>query len=396
MTREELYKQALLKIKSHQCTILELPTGTGKSKIAIDLINSLSSSNSSLRILLLVAKTVHKQNWQDEINKWGGFKNNPSFTVECYESLKKHSGESFDIVLCDEIHHLQSELRLELFQSLRVKKIIGLSATIPRELKYWLRLHYSTSIISATLQEAITDKILPKPTILLLPLVLDNTKQTEIIEINPKLKGTIVYDSYINRAKYYKTKKHVILRATPKEKLLWYNEDILRKKNAWERSGFQGIKFQWLKACANRLQHLAYSKNNTVSTILKELKDKRTITFCNSIEQTEVLGKHCIHSKNGHAEEVLKDFNNKKIKHITACQMLNEGVNLTDCQYGIFANLNASKTIQVQRFGRLLRHEHPVIIIPFFVNSREEEIVNKMIEGYDKSLIKTYNETNKL
>jgi len=391
MSREDLYIQALSKIKNHQCLILELPTGVGKSKIAIDLINSLNTTSSSLKILLLVAKTVHKQNWQNEIVKWGGFKGNPTLIVECYNSLKKHTEETFDIVLCDEVHHLQSELRLELFQTLKTKKIIGLSATVSRELKYWFCNHYTTSILSASLQEVIREKILPKPEIILMPLTLDDKKKSEVIEINPNIQGVPIIDDYRNVNRYFGTKKHIKLKATPKEKLMWYNEKVLYKKRAWERVGFEGLKFQWLKLCAERLQFLAYSKNDIVIKLLNLLDSKRTITFCNSIEQTEVLGKYCIHSKNGQAENTLKAFNDKKINHITACQMLNEGVNLTECQYGIFANLNSSKTIQVQRFGRLLRHEHPKIIIPFYVNSREEEIVEKMLENYDRELIKTFN-----
>jgi len=124
---------------------------------------------------------------------------------------------------------------------------------------------------------------------------------------------------------------------------------------------------------------------------LRGLEDKRTLTFCHDIAQTEVLGKYCVHSKNGQSNTILRMFNDKEISHITACQMLNEGVNLTECQYGIFANLNSSKIIQAQRVGRLLRHKHPKIIIPYFTHSREEEIVKKMLEGYDKSLVETRN-----
>ena len=63
-------------------------------------------------------------------------------------------------------------------------------------------------------------------------------------------------------------------------------------------------------------------------------------------------------------------------------------VNLTNCKYGIFANINASETIQIQRVGRSLRHKEPVLIIPFFRNTREEELVRKWMKNYNKDLIK--------
>ena len=69
--------------------------------------------------------------------------------------------------------------------------------------------------------------------------------------------------------------------------------------------------------------------------------------------------------------------------------MLDEGVNLTSCRVGIFANINSSERIVVQRIGRILRHKDPIIIIPYFINTREQEIVNNMLEGYNPDLIET-------
>ena len=63
-------------------------------------------------------------------------------------------------------------------------------------------------------------------------------------------------------------------------------------------------------------------------------------------------------------------------------------VNLTNCRIGIFANINSSERLQIQRIGRVLRHAEPLIIIPYFKHSREEEIVSQILEGYNKDLIK--------
>ena len=42
-----------------------------------------------------------------------------------------------------------------------------------------------------------------------------------------------------------------------------------------------------------------------------------------------------------------------------------------------------------QRLGRILRHPNPIIIIPFYKNTRDEEIVNKMLEDYNQELVST-------
>ena len=71
--------------------------------------------------------------------------------------------------------------------------------------------------------------------------------------------------------------------------------------------------------------------------------------------------------------------------------MLNEGMNLVNCQIGIYANLNSSETIIKQRTGRLLRHKNPIIIIPYYENTRDEELVDRMLENYNPELITTVN-----
>ena len=89
-------------------------------------------------------------------------------------------------------------------------------------------------------------------------------------------------------------------------------------------------------------------------------------------------------------------FNNNKIKHITACNILNEGVNLTNCRIGIFCNLNSSEIVVKQRVGRILRHKSPIIIIPYFRDTREEELIEKMIEGYSADSIETISNINEI
>ena len=64
-------------------------------------------------------------------------------------------------------------------------------------------------------------------------------------------------------------------------------------------------------------------------------------------------------------------------------------MNLVDCRIGLYANLNSSEIIIKQRLGRILRHKDPVIIIPYFQGTREEELVEKMLEDYNPELVTT-------
>ena len=71
-------------------------------------------------------------------------------------------------------------------------------------------------------------------------------------------------------------------------------------------------------------------------------------------------------------------------------------MNLVNCQVGIYANLNGSNTIVLQRMGRLLRHKNPVLIVPYVVGTREEELINKMLENYNPKLVTIINNYKKI
>lgn len=64
-------------------------------------------------------------------------------------------------------------------------------------------------------------------------------------------------------------------------------------------------------------------------------------------------------------------------------------MNLTNCRVGVYAVLNSSDRMIAQKLGRLLRHPDPVIIIPYYKGTRDEELVNKMLENYNPELVTT-------
>ena len=373
MTREEIHNLALSKIDESKYMILELITGFGKSKLAIDLINHIcyrvfDNYEEPINVLILVAKTVHKQTWKDEIKKWGGLATD-NVTIECYESLKKYTNTSFDVVVCDEMQHL-SENRLEFFEDKIYinEAFIGLSATIKKDMRDYFIYNHKAKVIKCGLREAVEDEVLPEPVVYLLPLSLDNT----ICKYKTKKFGKEIVTT---QQGYYDNISSLIE---------WY-------KNKYFSSRNERIKTLWLSTAGKRLKWCAEQKEGLVLSLLDQFKNVKTLTFCSSIGQSERLGKYNITSKNKKSTEFLNMFNNNKIKHITACSILNEGVNLTNCRIGIFCNLNSSEIVVKQRVGRILRHKSPVIIIPYFKDTREEELVYKMIEDYSEDSIKIIN-----
>jgi superfamily II DNA or RNA helicase len=319
MTREEVFKQCTDRISISNCLLMELPTGYGKSRLSIDLTNYLLSNNLArkkiINILLLVAKRVHKQTWKDEISKWGGIHHpdaEVNLCMECYESLKNHCCEHWDIIISDEVHHIGSDIRLDFLKTMSFNYFIGLSATIPQKLKTLFKYRYHSEVVSCNIIEAIQDDILPEPQILLFPLVLDNRNASESWEVNPKASGKIVYGQYKDFWKLKRQRVHAFISMTQKQKLMEYDKLIEWEKRKYMQTRQEGVKQSWLYHSGKRLEFLANCKLGIVSDILMKLAKERTITFCKTIEQAETVGEYCIHSQNAKADDIYEKFNKKK------------------------------------------------------------------------------------
>lgn len=381
MTREEA-RDEILSIESPNI-LCELPTSFGKTKVALDLMSKRLPIKSEIRVLIVVPRVVLKDNWKEEFVKWNMQAYLPFVEFVTYVSLPKMAGV-WDMIIFDEAHHLSQRCR-EAMNSFNIKHCILLSATVGRELKKELMtLFPDLYIYKVSTKQAIEDEILPDPRVYLIPLSLDNTKTTFEIVKNKSQKVELVIP-YAQRFNYAKVKsRRIVIKCTQKQ----YYDDMSSMISWYKNKMFSEVfKNLFLRKSGERLKWLSEQKSGYVKTLLDLLSKQRTLTFCNGIPQTEELGKYCINSKNKASEENLHKFNEGKVDHITACNMLDEGMNLTNCRVGVYAVLNSSDRMIKQKLGRLLRHPDPIIIIPYFQGTREEEIVGMMLEDYNPKLV---------
>lgn len=382
MGDREAVKAAILGMPNDNL-LIELPTGHGKTAVALELLRERVPSG---KVLVVVPKIVLKKNFMIEVKKW--WEDCPlEFTLITYRSLHKFTGE-WNAVIYDEAHHLTPRCR-EVLKDIHSKYSILLSATVPIHLKEALRGCYNDlGCYKRTVKEAIDNGVLPDPSVYLLPIELDNTVYSETIIKNPTCKRVIETDwkhrwNYLGKVKDAK----IIIHCTKRQFMIDLDGQIEWWKKKYMTSRKETFRNKWLKLCSERLKILSNWRTDVSAKVLKHFKNYRTLTFCNSIEQTEVLGKYCVNSKNKLYQEVLNKFNTGRIKHITACNMLDEGVNLANCRIGVYAVLNSSDRLIKQKLGRLLRHEHPALIIPFTKGTREEELVQTMLLDYNPDLV---------
>lgn len=393
MTREET-RDSILQLTNPNI-LCELPTSFGKSKIALDLIKHKFPNKDNIHILIVIPRLVLIDNWKEEFKKWGMENYLDIIEFVTYVSFPKKCGV-WDMVIFDEAHHLSDRCRDKIrtytkegMPYITMRNCLLLSATVGRRLlNEFISLFDDLYICTVTTKQAIEADILPDPMVCLIPMYLDNVNITcQIVKNKTQKKELII--PYSKKFDFAKVKnRRIVIPCTQKQYYDDMSSLIRYYKKAKEESSFAGQ--QYLRKSGERLKWLSEQKSNFVKYLLTLLYRQRTLTFCNSIAQTAALGTFCINSENTkQSMKYLELFNNGDIDHITACNMLDEGINLVNCRVGVYAVLNSSERMIKQKLGRLLRHPKPVIIIPYFVGTRDEEIVKKMLEDYNPELVKT-------
>lgn len=391
MTREEIQK-AIVAIPNNNI-LIQAGTGVGKTLAAISKIALIDPQ----KILIVIPRIVLIGNWNEEFIKWGQEKYLRRVEYVTYVSLPKMMDRTYDVIVFDEAHHITPRCQ-EAIPFIHSDYNILLSATIKRTLKPKLEtLFTNLYTFEVSLKTAIDNDILPEPRIVLIPLSLKTTQATEILQYGTK--SAKQYDSDYetwlkNKWLYLKTKPNYGVRVHCTQQQ-YYNEicDYIENCSKRLRNGLVPTKQIPIVEQARkrkgkeRLSWLAEIKSDFVKTLLNQLGGYRTLTFCHNIEQSERLGTYSINSKNKHSKEYLQMFNKREINNLTCIDMLNEGINLSDCELLIFVVYNVSEIMQIQKQGRGLRHKKPIFIMPYYKNTKEEQIVKDMIADYDKSLV---------
>lgn len=400
MTRQEITLKAINLARQFDILGLGLATGVGKSKISLDIARMHIKNNE--KILIVVAELAHKDNWKKEFTKWGyRTMYNKNATLVTYASLKNHINKHYNIIILDEAHHIDTELRQKVLSKITFDKLLLLSATLPESLIF--DIHQSTkksyTTFNISLQEAIEWGILKEPSINLIPLHLDNKHSTETITIQwgKKSIARTYYIKYAERWEYMKNRKKypntkLVISCTQREKYAYLNQQINYYKKTYFNSADPTHKSIWMRYSLERKRYLGELKTTIAyNFIQKNLLNTRHICFCASIDQADVLNKHnSIHSKKKNSLEIINKFNNRKINSLYAVGMLTEGQNLEDIEAGVIIQLDGGERTFIQKFGRSLRADNPVQYIFYFNQTRDHEyLINNVLNTIDDKYIKT-------
>lgn len=364
--REKIQNEAVELAVKYPYYVAEFATGTGKTLSAIRILEILGGKWN-----LVVAETNHMQNWKDEFIKHGKEHLLENVEMFCYASLHKYEKE--EQYVFDEWHNgLLSDKRLsslEAIMSNGCKRIVGLSATISRKLKWNLEeIIPNVYYHKVPLSEAIDKGLLPEPIVYLVGIDLDNVKPSETFKFSKDKSVKCTQRVWYSHQEY---------------RINYLKQRYLTTRSEWNKTA-------WLRAGLTRKKFLAEVKTPYAKILLDKLKDKRLICFTHSIAQSEELSKgNSIHSNISSElrEDMIKDFNEGKIDKLYTTKMLREGMNLNNIEAGVMVQLDNNVKSFVQSCGRVLRASFPEYYILYVKETQDKKYLETSLEGFNTDYI---------
>lgn len=362
MDREQLQTRASQHLEERKRLVCQWATGCGKSGTALKFIKN----HPDKRVLILVPEQNNIQNWWDEFDKFDV----PVFmtTIICYASLHKYQNTAWDLIVLDEVPHIDTEKRAAILRTMKADYVLALGAVITDEEINTLNSIFGSFLVwKITLHQAIKAGILPSPEVRVLHMSLDDTQKTRYH------KGR-----FLTEKQYY---------------------DVLQEKvkgavSAYNASATEFNKRNMLRAGNERKRFLGQAKEEAAKKVCSflEQKNKRFICFCASIDQSKALGgEKSFTSKTPVSMKLLDRFNSKEINSLYVVGKLIEGQNLKDVDCGVIIQLGGTHRITVQESGRIMRSSSPLIYVPVFDGTKDDSFLDTITFNIPKDCIKHFN-----
>ena len=371
--------------KNHKQVAIVSATGTGKSFIALKIIERLDPD----KILILVNSTdLRDKNWEDEFRKFGMLDTyNNIVTMQTYQYVYKQKSDLFhltekSIVIMDEIDFIADTDKLANTMALYDShRILGLTGFITEDKKEWFEENLPV-IQEYTAHEAQKDKLLN--TIHYVFVKYDLSKNPKDIKVEYKKGGELAHFYQSENAAYdYAQSKFASLIAQKEMAKKDYYDDVISDVELVKK--IDSLDYQLRYAINNRSNLLLQSiaSADLASRLIKHIQDidknHKIIVFSKRTSQSEKITTVAYNGKTSksRAPKIFKAFLSGEIQVLGVCDKLDRGVNVPGLNYAIFESFYGSDTKATQRFGRMLRLQPDevatvYVLLPYYMAKKDD------------------------
>ena len=354
LTRDERQDEAVRKwIKAKGKASIVAGTGVGKTVIAIKCIKKLLIKYPNLSILILVPTELLKNQWIEELKKWGVCAN---ITVKVMMGASKKEYEC-DLLIIDEAHRINSVLIANTFKVVKYKLILGLTATFERlDGRHEILAQYAPVCDTITLQEALINGWVSKYTDYVVLIDVDDIDIYK--QYNKEFVQHFEYFQFdFNKSMSMIGPKGLHNRLVLRDQMCpngsKEEKSKILKDITYHATGF-------IRSIQNRKKFVQNhpEKLRIAEEIIKHRPDQKIITFSANTKIAESFSSGYIYTgKEGKKKNkmTLEEFSALPAGCLHSVKLAEEGMNLPDLSVGIMLGVNSSKTKAIQTLGRVIR-----------------------------------------
>ena len=339
-------EEALERWMSDKRGCIVLPTGSGKTHVALAAINEISEAT-----LVVVPTLDLLDQWLEKLSIFGGEnvgefsgrkKELKPVTVATYDSAYVNAdrlGNRFRFLVFDEVHHLPSESYSLIAEMSAAPYRMGLTATYER-----------SDGLHEKLPELVGGKIFE--------LGIDDLAGKHLANYVVKRvyvplseKESKEYEERMSKVRKYLKEKNMRIKSVED-----FNKLVMATGH--DRQAYEALR-AWEEA--RRIAYNSSNKLRKLREILEKHRNDRIIIFTRyndlvyRISRTFLIPAITYRTAKEERQEVLEGFRRGRFRAIVSSQVLDEGIDVPDASVAVIVSGTASTREYVQRLGRILR-----------------------------------------
>ncbi len=332
--------------------VVVLPTGAGKTHVALEIIRRLSVST-----LVVVPTLALLDQWKEKLSIFGDYvgefsgrrKELKPITVTTYDSAHINAellGDKFLLLIADECHHLPAESYRQIAEMSIAPYRLGLTAVYEREDGlHNLLPELIGGIVFEMRPDELAGRYLAEYEVRKIFVPLSEEERRKYEEKAKVFKDFIVSKGI--RLENVEDFRRIVM-------MTGFDEKAYEALKSWEE--------------ARKIAFNSKNKLRKLRELLEKHKNDKIIIFTRhndlvyAISRTFLIPAITHKTDRREREIILKKFKEGVFRAIVSSQVLDEGIDVPDANVGIIVSGTGSSREFVQRLGRILRPKEKAIL----------------------------------
>lgn len=348
---------------------IEACTGFGKTRCAINCMKAVLSKYPTIRTLVVVPTELLKNQWISILDEQGLGLNTEVQVV----NTSAKNGYECDLLIIDEIHRTAADTLQYVFNKVKYKLILGLTATLERlDGRHTIIEKYCPVVDSVSIELAKASG-----------WVSDFTEYQVIITVDDIDLYKEYNKEFVKHFEFFNFDFNLVMSMVGKDGLknrLRYRDQLCTSNDKNDKSEIlKSITYHstaFMRALQSRKKfiHNHPEKIRVANEIISRRADKKIITFSANTEMAEKIGVGYVYTGKESKKKnriTLEEFALLERGVINSCKLAIEGFDCPGLSVGIMLGVDSSSTKSTQAAGRVIRKE----------GSKYSEIFTLVIEG---------------